>query len=352
LLFTPAWVREEEVDAVGTVYSPEAAITSASAKQDEELKELEQVLKKAEADLKVQEKVVADTTAEVVVPPDVIAFAQMKLKVGKTCDEMLRAQEPELLDLDLNRLQTAIKACDVKCGDLPIAGLGEQECDVPKDELAKARARLKEADRVQKRQQRARSQLTVRVNAPTGTATFDMLVKLVAEAKAAEVEPELVARAEIKLKKMEELAASSLRAGPLAFISFHLPCLRSCVSHYAISLVEQAEEKRRLDAERQEVAASALKLQIGSWQPGEINKTLLQQDIPKLQEAIHLAAQEGLPQDLIETGRLKLVAIQKYKIDKERGLIKDDDPKKKEAADAGGKGKKPKFKNYGYVKKD
>ena len=51
---------------------------------------------------------------------------------------------------------------------------------MPKAEIDKARARLREADRAQKRRDRARSQLLVRVNAPTGTATFDMLVKLVA----------------------------------------------------------------------------------------------------------------------------------------------------------------------------
>ena len=53
----------------------------------------------------------------------------------------------------------------------------------------------------------------------------------------------------------------------------------------------------------------------------------------------------------IEHARLKLVAIDKYKFDKARGAIKDDEPEKK-VADTGGKKAKPKFKNYGYVKKE
>ena len=54
-----------------------------------------------------------------------------------------------------------------------------------------------------------------------------------------------------------------------------------------------------------------------------------------------------------QVGRNKLVAIEKYKVDKSRGLIKDDEPKKEDPnAAAGGAKKKPKFKNYGYVKKE
>ena len=343
----PAWVRDDDVLPKSPSHALE--MESVAAKQDEELKELEGRLKSVEGQLKAQEEVVKALTGTVIVPQDVVIFAQLKLKASKTCDEMQKAQLPKLLDLDLDRLKKAIKACEFKFGNLEIAGLDELECNVPRTELDAARGRLKDADRAQKRQARARSQLQVRVNAPTGTATFDILVKLVAEAREAEVEEDLIARAEIKLKKMEELAASSLRAGPLAFISFHLPCLRSCVSSYAISLVEQAEVKRRGDAERQAVAASALTSAIGDWQKGQINKKLMDTDVGVLKGLIVEAAHVGCSQELIECGRQKLVAIDKYKIDKERGLIKDDEPKKEAAAEGGAK-KKPKFKNYGYVK--
>jgi len=135
-----------------------------------------------------------------------------------------------------------------------------------------------------------------------------------------------------------------------------LPCLRSCVSRYAISLVEQAEVKRRQYAERQLVAGDALRAQIGTWQKGQINKTLLTTDITQLKLTIVDAAHEGCSQELIDIGRQKLVAIDKYKLDKSRGLIKDDTDKKKKDDDGGGGGgggkKKPKFKNYGYVKKE
>ena len=67
---------------------------------------------------------------------------------------------------------------------------------------------------------------------------------------------------------------------------------------------------------------------------------------------------KGVVKDIVhESGRGAPLAkvhfrnAYKYKIDKERGLIKDDEPKK-EAAAAGGAKKKPKFKNYGYVKKE
>lgn len=129
--------------------------------------------------------------------------------------------------------------------------------------------------------------------------------------------------------------------------------MRSCVSRYAISLVEQAEAKRRQDTERKEAAAAALQKHIGTWETGQINKTLMEVNVGELQEAIAHAAVESVSQELIELGRLKLIAIDKYKLDKERGLIKDDEPAKKKAADDdGAKNKKPKFKNYGYVKKD
>ena len=349
----PAWVRDEDVEPT----SPErATVESTDVQQAAYVTDLKDKLKAAQAQLKAQEDVVKSLTSTVVVPQDVVIYAQLKMKAAKCCDEMQKAQVAPLLDLNLDRLRVAIKACEFKFGNLEINGLDELDCNVPKEELEKARSRLRDADRAQKRQARARSQLQVRVNAPTGTATFDMLVKLVAEAREAEVEEDLIARAELKLKKMEELAASSLRAGPLAFVSFHLPCLRSCVSRYAISLVEQAEVKRRQDAERQLVAGDALRAQIGTWQKGQINKTLLTTDITQLKLTIVDAAHEGCSQELIDIGRQKLVAIDKYKLDKSRGLIKDDTDKKKKDDDGGGGGgggkKKPKFKNYGYVKKE
>ena len=46
------------------------------------------------AALKEQEDKVASFTNEVVVPPDVVAYAQLKLKSGKCCDAMLAAQRP------------------------------------------------------------------------------------------------------------------------------------------------------------------------------------------------------------------------------------------------------------------
>ena len=349
-LLPPAWVHAEDY-ATGSPGKSEA-VSNADKAQAAELAKLQERLKAAEVALKAQEEAVKATEGTVIVPQDVINFAQLKLKAAKICDEMQKAQEPMLLDLDSKRLQTAIKASEFKFGELPISGLGDLDCNVPSSELQKARYRLKDAEKAQQRQRKARSQLQARVAAPTGTSTFDTLVKLVAEAKAAEVEEELIARAELKLKKMEDLAASSLRAGPLAFVSFHLPCLKSCVSRYAISLIEQAEEKRKLDFERQEAAKALLLTHIGSWEKGQIDKTLLLVDVSALREAIHEAALEGLSQDLIEMGRLKLVAIEKYKIDKERGLIKDDGPKKKEESSGGGPKAKPKFKNYGYVKKE
>ena len=69
--------------------------------------------------------------------------------------------------------------------------------------------------------------------------------------------------------------------------------------------------------------------------------------------SIAKAAKVGLPQELIEMGRMKLVAIDKYKTDKAAGKIKDEaeEAAKEAALAAAGGGKKKKFKNYGYVKK-
>merc|ERR1711871_1288670 len=194
----------------------------------------------------------------------------------------------------------AIKASEFKFGELPISGLDDLDCNVPKAEIVAAKKRLVDAQKAQARQAKARQQLHVRVNAPTGTATFDLLVKLVAEAKEAGVEADLVARAELKLKKMEELAASTLRAGPLAFISFHCPCFRPCVSSYAISLVEKAEEKRREDYEHAEAARARLLLEIGAWERGVMDKSLKVVDEAKLQEALSGAVAASLPQEGIE----------------------------------------------------
>ena len=66
---------------------------------------------------------------------------------------------------------------------------------MPAEEITKAKGRLNDARKAQARQARARSQLAVRVSAPTGTSTFSTLVKLVAEAKAAGVEKDLIAKA-------------------------------------------------------------------------------------------------------------------------------------------------------------
>jgi len=352
----PAWVRaaaEEEAAAASGLVPKEVALSVGST-QDEELAELTEKLKAAEAALKAQEEVVKNFGSEVVVPTDVVEFAQLKLKASKTCDAMQKLQLPELLDLQVSKLTEAIKASEFKFGELPIAGLDDLDCNVPKSEIEKAKNRLRDASKAQARQSRARSQLQVRVSAPTGTATFDLLVKLVAEGKAAGVEEPLIAKAELKLKKMEELAAASLRAGPLAFVSFHFPCLRTCVSQYAISLVEKAEEKRREDAERASAAEKALMEIIGTWEKGQATRELLKTDENALKEAIHMCAEESLPQEVIELGRAKLFAISKYKSDLEKGLIKDEEAeakKKAEAAKSGGKSAKPKFKNYGYVKK-
>jgi len=351
----PAWVKRggggESADDAAHRSSDAVAVAESQAK---ELAELDGSLKEATEALKAQEGAVKAMSGEVVVPSDVIEFAQIKLRASKACDAMQKLQLPELLDLPTSKLAEAIKACEFKFGEMPIAGLDDLDCNVPKSELDKARQRLRDSSKAQARQARARSQLQVRVNAPTGTATFDFLVKLVAEGKAAGVEPELIAKAELKLKKMEELAAASLRAGPLAFVSFHFPCLRTCVSAYAISLVEKAEEKRREDAERAADAEKQLLEMVGDWERGQFNKKLLETDEEKLKAAILHAAEESLPQEVIEIGRAKLYAIGKYKSDKEKGLVKDEEEEARKAAEAaasGGAKKKPKFKNYGYIKK-
>ena len=367
---TPAWVRAGVEEAGG---SPSTIAKSVSEQQAQEKAELEAELVEAKEALKGSEDDVKRFGETVVVPPDVVAYAQLKLKASKVCNEMQQAQVADLLVLDIPRLQKAISASEYKFGVLPINGLKDEfvegppgpdgkkpeglECSIPKEELVLARNRLRDASKAQMRLQKARTQLRVRVEAPTGTATFDLLVKLVQEAKDAGVEQNLIDRAELKLKKMEELAASSLRAGPLAFLSFHLPCLRPLVSAYAISLVEQAEEKRKEDFHRQVEAAEALARYVGTWTKGtKPSKELLQVDKKGLQDALHTAAVEGLSQDQMELPRLKLAQIEKYERDKAAGLIKDEEEERRKeaaaaaaAAAAGGPVKK-KFKNYGYVK--
>ena len=348
---TPAWVREGDA-AGGEIIEHEVADPVAE-QQARDLKRLEAELKVANEELKGQQAIVKGMVEEVYVPQDIITFSQTKLKASMNTDAMQQLQLPELLDLDCAALDAAIKACEVKYGELEIKGLDELICDVPKEEIDKAKVRLRDARRAQERQARARNQLTVRINAPTGTATFDMLVKLVAEAKQAGVEDELILRAELKLKKMEELAASTLRAGPLAFISYHFPCLRPCVSSYAISLVEKAEEKRRADFDNAEAAKAALMLEIGDWQRGVMNKHLKTVDEAKLQAVTAAAVAAGLPQEVIELGRLKLGAVQRYKSDLAKGLIKDEDEEAKKAAaakKAGGGGGKKNKKQYAYQK--
>ena len=89
-------------------------------------------------------------------------YAQLKLKASMTCDEMQLAQQPPLLDLDCERLQLAIKASEFKFGELPIAGLDDLDCNVPKAEIVAAKKRLVDAQKAQQRQAKARQQLTVR----------------------------------------------------------------------------------------------------------------------------------------------------------------------------------------------
>ncbi len=353
----PAWVRKEDViehEVEHEVADP------AAAQQDAELKMLQDELAVEQEALKAQVAVVKAIVGDVFVPQDVIAFAQKKLAVSTTCDAMQVLCEPELLDIDGAALQAAIVKCEEKFADMTVAGMGELEMNVPKEEVTKAKARLAAGLKAQARQAKARTQLQARVNAPTGTATFDMLVKLVAEAKEASVEEALILRAELKLKKMEELAASSLRAGPLAFISFHFPCLRACVSSYAISLIERAEVKRLEHLERQEAARKELTKQIGGWYYGIFDKTLLppHTDEDALKAALKLAVEEGLSQEEIEVGRLKLQMIDKYKRDKAAGLVKDEEEEARKRAEEEAKAKKDgkggpkkKVKQYAYIKK-
>ena len=70
---------------------------------------------------------------------------------------MLAAQAPELLALDCAKLTQAITQASAKFGELPIAGLDELDCNVPAEEITKAKGRLNDARRAQARQQRARS---------------------------------------------------------------------------------------------------------------------------------------------------------------------------------------------------
>jgi len=353
----PAWVRKEDV--VEHEIEHEVA-DPVAVQQEKDLKAFEEELNVTQVALKEQIAVVKAIVGDVYVPQDAIAFAQKKLSVAQLADAMQDAMRPELLDLDCAALQASIVKCEQKYEDMTIAGLGELELSVPKEEITAAQARLKLAQKAQARQKAARTQLQVRVNAPTGTATFDMLVKLVAEAKAAGVEDDLVLRAELKLKKMEELAASSLRAGPLAFVSFHFPCLKACVSSYAVSLVERAEVKRNELLTAQEAAKAELMKQIGTWEYGIFDKTLLAPvtDEEALKAALHVAASAGLPQDVLELGRLKVQMVDKYKRDRARGLVKDEEEEARKAAEAaaaaaksGKGGPKKKMKQYAYIKK-
>jgi hypothetical protein len=272
---------------------------------------------------------------------------------------MQHAQLAELLELDVGRLQRAIKACEFKFGEMPIAGLGSLECNVPKEELERARARLREASRAQARQSKARTQLSMRVNAPTGTATFDTLVKLVSEAKAAGVEVALIRLGERKLQQMEEQAAAKLKAGPLAAVSHYFPFLHGMLANHAMSLVEQAESRVHEEDARKRIAAHRLREMVGGWRKGSFkDKSLNDTNVDDLKVAIMNAASEGLPQEDIELGRLKLMAAVKYQAQVLAGQIKLQKEREaelvsEEAFGAGKPGDKPKkkFKNYGYVKK-
>ena len=122
-LLPPAWVHAEDY-ATGSPGKSEA-VSNADKAQAAELAKLQERLKAAEVALKAQEEAVKATEGTVIVPQDVINFAQLKLKAAKICDEMQKAQEPMLLDLDSKRLQTAIKASEFKFGELPISGLGD-----------------------------------------------------------------------------------------------------------------------------------------------------------------------------------------------------------------------------------
>ena len=62
-----------------------------------------------------------------------------------------------------------------------------------------------------------------------------------------------------------------------------LAVLPFLLSARARSHPRQAEEKRKLDYERQEAAAIALRAQIGTWEKGQINKTLMDTDVALLQ---------------------------------------------------------------------
>jgi len=360
----PAWVRKEAVEETSHEMTKEEA-EAVAAQQQRDLDNLAAELKEAEMALKAQVEVVTSMGTEVFVPQDVITFGQSKLKTSKLCRTMQLLMVPEILDLDTAGLAASIKACEEQFPDLQVAGMGENEINVPPEEVAKAKARLKEATKAQARRQKATSQLSVRISAPTGTATFDLLVKLVAEAKQAGVEEALIFKAELKLKKMEDLAASSLRAGPLAFVSFHCPFLRACVSSYAISLVEKAEENRKKHYERQQAATKGLLDEIGTWKVGDFDKTLLPP--PKgttvegaLRAALNEAVLAELGQEIIELARFKLAAIAKYKSDMAKGLITDEDEERRKAEAAAAAAKKKgggagspakKIKQYAYVKK-
>jgi hypothetical protein len=130
-------------------------------------------------------------------------------------------------------------------------------------------------------------------------------------------------RAELKLKKMEDLAAASLRAGPLAFISFHFPCLRPLLVPCAISMIEQAEVKRLEMASRQEAARKELIELVGSWHYGIFDSSLESTDEVALKSALKVGFEVGLPQEDLELARIKVQVMDKYKRDKTIGLIQD-----------------------------
>lgn len=318
----PAWVRTDTI----TEREIEHEIPRPPAAQQEiELRALEQELIGAQEALKAQVAVIKAIALDATVPQDLVAFAQKKLAIATVADRMQTLCEPAIspLEIDCAALEAAIRKCEEKHAAMTIFGMGELDVNVPDEVLATAKARLAAATKAQSKQSKSREALTARVNAPTGTATFDTLVKLVAEAKENCVEEALILRAELKLKKMEDLAAASLRAGPLAFISFHFPCLRPLLVPCAISMIEQAEVKRLEMASRQEAARKELIELVGSWHYGIFDSSLESTDEVALKSALKVGFEVGLPQEDLELARIKVQVMDKYKRDKTIGLIQD-----------------------------
>ena len=337
----PAWVRTDTI----TEREIEHEIPGPpGAQQEIELRALERALIGAQEALEEQMAVIKAIALDATVPQDLVAFAQKKLAIATVADRMQTLCEPaiSLLEIDCAALEAAIRKCEEKHAAMTILGIGELGMNVPDEVLATAKARLAAATKAQSKQSKTRAALTARVNAPTGTATFDTLVKLVAEAKENSVEEALILRAELKLKKMEDLAAASLRAGPLAFISFHFPCLRPLLVPCAISMIEQAEVKRLEMVSRQEAARKELLELVGSWHYGIFDSTLESTDEAALKTALKIGVEVGLPQEDLELARIKVQVMDKYKRDKTIGLIQDASAEGDEGK-AGKDGKKIKF---------